>query len=404
MNRLCLFLGVVGIAAFCALVSPGMTFAYTAITMDGFSDGVNHYRNGTGTSEYARYEPEQIVEIASNILLHQRSNGGWASNWDPLRILSDAEKKSIGADRDKKDTTFDNRATYKQVRYLAHTYFQTSDDLYKDAAVLGISFILEAQSECGGWPHSYPSKDNYRPHITFMDDVTTGVLAFLRETLKDGEIYAFLREKNCLDILGAGCSAIFKEPGGDMYTLIQAAVQKGDECILSLQVMVNGERTVWAGQYDRTTLEPTQARSYELPSLVSAESVGVVRYLMGIESPSPEIKTAVISAAKWFEKSKLFGIRVETIEIAPVRYDNHTATIDRRVVEDLDAPPIWARFYEIETNRPFMANRDGVAVYSLAEVSHERRTGYAWYSYSPASLLGNDYPVWRQKWEATTTP
>jgi hypothetical protein len=40
-----------------------------------------------------------------------------------------------------------------------------------------------------------------------------------------------------------------------------------------------------------------------------------------------------------------------------------------------DASPLWARFYELDTTRPFMANRDGKKVYSLAEVERERRNG-----------------------------
>jgi len=404
VNRLLTFILFFGFIICLVSANTNMVHAYTAIPMDGFSDGVNHYRNGSGTSDYARYEPAQIVEIANNILLYQRTNGGWSANWDPLRILSEEEITAVQAERDKKDTTFDNHATYTQVRYLAHTYRQTDDLAYRKAALAGIVFILQAQCECGGWPHSYPSQENYRPLITFMDDVTTGVLSFLRETLQDTETYAFLREKNCLDILGPGSSVIFEEPHGDLYSTIAESVRKGDACILRLQVVVNGKRTVWAGQYDRTTLKPTQARTFELPSLVSAESVSVVCYLMEIEKPSPEIRDAIVAAIEWFEKSKISGIRVETFDIDPIRYDNHTATFDRRVVEDADAPTIWARFYEIDTNRPFMANRDGIAVYSLAEVAHERRTGYAWYTYAPASLLEKEYPAWRQKWEATPSP
>jgi PelA/Pel-15E family pectate lyase len=80
-----------------------------------------------------------------------------------------------------------------------------------------------------------------------------------------------------------------------------------------------------------------------------------------------------------------------------VQYEFHTTTFDRRAVEDPDAPPIWARFYEIDTNRPFMANRDGIKVYTLAEVARERRTGYSWYGYYPKDLLEKDYPAWRAK-------
>jgi PelA/Pel-15E family pectate lyase len=75
----------------------------------------------------------------------------------------------------------------------------------------------------------------------------------------------------------------------------------------------------------------------------------------------------------------------------------HSADFDRVVVEDPKAPPIWARFYELGTNRPFFCNRDGKPVHSLAEVERERRTGYGWYTYEPAKVLQR-YPLWQKTW------
>jgi PelA/Pel-15E family pectate lyase len=71
---------------------------------------------------------------------------------------------------------------------------------------------------------------------------------------------------------------------------------------------------------------------------------------------------------------------------------------DRVVVEDASAKPLWARFYEIGANRPIFSGRDSVIKYSLAEIEHERRTGYGWYTSAPAALLEKDYPGWRKKW------
>ena len=353
--------------------------ASTTVSVDKFADGVNHYRNGSGRTDYGRYSKDQIPQIAGNILLYQRANGGWAPNWDPLRVLTDEEKTQLTADKQKTDSSFDNRATYPQIEFLAHAFNKTGNTEYRDAALRGIEFILAAQTQCGGWPHSYPRTDNYRPLITFMDDVTAGVLTTLRDAAAAREPFSFL--------------------GEDLRARIADAVRKGTDCILRLQVIVNGEPTVWAGQYDPTTLEPAQARTFELPSLVSAESVGVVRYLMEFEKPSSEIVRAIECAVKWFERSKIQGLRVEQIDAEPVQYEFHTSTFDRRAVDDPTAPPIWARFYEIETNRPFMANRDGIKVYTLEKVDRERRTGYSWYGYYPRDLLEKEYPAWRAKVE-----
>ncbi|MBW7864337.1 MAG: pectate lyase [Candidatus Hydrogenedens sp.] len=347
-------------------------------TVDKFSDGVKHYRDGSGSTEYGRYAAEQVREIAENVLLYQRSNGGWPPNRDPLRVLSGEEKAQLLAEKDKRDTSFDNRTTYTQVEYLAGAHNQTGDPLFLDGCLRGLEFILNAQYENGGFPHSWPDSGNYRPHITFMDDVMTGTLATLRRAAAGAAPFGFLDKA-------------LRERAAD-------AVRRGDALILRLQQTQNGEPAVWAGQYDRETLQPVMARTFELPSLVSAESVNVVRYLMSIEPPTPEIVRAVNGAVKWFGRSAIRGLRIERVPAETVRYEHHTSDSDVRAVEDPDAPRIWARFYELDTNRPFMANRDGVKVYSLAEVDRERRTGYAWYGGAPEALLSKEYPAWVAKW------
>jgi hypothetical protein len=38
-------------------------------------------------------------------------------------------------------------------------------------------------------------------------------------------------------------------------------------------------------------------------------------------------------------------------------------------------------------------------LYSLAEVSRERRSGYAWYTDKPEKVL-KKYPAWQKKWDS----
>jgi PelA/Pel-15E family pectate lyase len=144
-------------------------------------------------------------------------------------------------------------------------------------------------------------------------------------------------------------------------------------------------------------LLPTKARSYELPSICPGESTGIVQFLMEIEKPSAEVIDAIDHAMVWFEASKIEGIRVETVKVDATRFKNHTATTDRVVVEDPNAPLLWARFHEVDTFRPFMCNRDGIVVYSLAEVALERRTGYGWYGGWPRQLIEKGYPEWKKR-------
>lgn len=63
-----------------------------------------------------------------------------------------------------------------------------------------------------------------------------------------------------------------------------------------------------------------------------------------------------------------------------------------QVVTDPDAKPIWARHYEIGSDRPIFAGRDAIKQYALADIERERRTGTPWYGTWPVSLLRPDRP------------
>jgi PelA/Pel-15E family pectate lyase len=372
------------IAALFALAACGAEFcvaqAGEPIATAAFADGIRHWKNGHNVEKYAAYEPAQVREIADNLLLYQRANGGWPPNIDPLRVLSEEERRELAAERDRQDTSFDNRATYPEVDYLAAAYQQTKDERYRAAAVRGIEFILAAQYGNGGWPHSYPPvrSKKYHAHVTIVDDVMTGVLGTLRRIASAGPPY------DCFD--------------SQLRERVGQALERGDRCLLNLQVRVRGELTGWSSQYDSVTLEPTAGRSFELPALISAESVGVLDYLMAIEQPSPEVCRAIEAGVRWLERSQIRGLRIERVPAETVRYANHTSRDDVVAIEDPSAPPLWARFYEIDTNRPFMANRDGTKVFRLADVDRERRTGYSWYGAYAARLLERDYPAWQKKW------
>jgi PelA/Pel-15E family pectate lyase len=102
--------------------------------------------------------------------------------------------------------------------------------------------------------------------------------------------------------------------------------------------------------------------------------------------------TAVESAVAWFRNAQVAGMRV--VERADAGVPGGT---DRVVVRDPAAPPIWARFYEIGTNRPIFSGRDGIIRYSLAEIEVERRINYSWLGPYAADLLAKDYPAWRAR-------
>lgn len=367
----------VPLAAIAVLALSAPLPAAPPLPLDGFADGIHHWRNAHHTTDYPRLAEDDVRGIADHLLLYQRANGGWRENEDPLRILTDAERQQILADRTKTDTSLDNRNTGPQLAYLAGAYGLTGDERYRDGSLRGFDFLLSAQHASGGFPHSFPSTEGYRPHVTFADDVLPDTLRLLRRIAAGEAPFGFYDEAR-------------RQRAAE-------AVARGDACILRLQVRQQGVPTVWAGQYHHASLEPVGARAFELPALVSRESVAVTRYLMSIDRPSPEVIAAVEAAVAWFRRTAITGLRYETIPAEPVKYTWHTSTTDRRTAPDPTAPPLWARFYDLQTSQPFLANRDGRRVASLAEVERERRTGYDWYGTWPAALLERDYPAWQKR-------
>ena len=348
----------------------------TAISLIGFSDAMHHWYNRTDQLDAPLHDMSNIAAIADNIVLYQRDNGGWPENKHPQRVLSPAEIATIKANTAQADASFDNRNIYPQITYLMCAYEQTGNEHYRSAALKGLRFTLDVQYANGGWPHSPGRADRpYGDYITFADEVMPGVLGFLRRV--------------------ADAQPPFSDIPAPLRQQAATAVAKGDALVLDLQVVTQGKRSIWAGQYHPQTLAPMAARSYELPALQTWESVAVVEYLMSIPNPTPEMIAAVDSAVAWFTVNRIPGVRIEEFAIDPVRFTYHTARVDRKLVADATAPGLWARFYDLKTSEPFFTNRDGTRVEALADVALERRSGYDWYGIWPAQLVREAYPQWR---------
>lgn len=320
------------------------------------------------------YSSDEAVRVADIVILYQREAGGWPKNTDMAVELSSSDiEKLREAKNDNEDCTIDNGATHTQLRYLARVYQATKLERLQTAFNDGVEFLLKIQYDNGGWPQ-FPYKKGYYTHITFNDGAMIGVMNVLKDIADAKQPYAFVA-----DDLSKRCAEAFK---------------KGVQCILDCQIEVDGARTVWCAQHDETTLKPAPARTYEKISLSGAESAGVVEFLMELDKPSPQIKGAIHAAMAWFEAAAIHGTKV-----VQKPDPNLPKGYDRIVVKDESAPPMWARFYEIGTNRPIFCGRDGVIKYSLAEIEHERRVGYSWYTNNPSKLVNRIYPEWKAKVE-----
>ena len=328
------------------------------------------------STDPAFFKTAEALRIGDQVLLYQRTTGGWPKNIDMARPLSDDERAAIAAEKNRRnDSTTDNGATTLQMVYLARLYQATHETRFRDGFRRAVEYLLSGQYDNGGWPQFWPETHGYQWHITFNDDAMVNTMTLLRDIAQQREPYGN------------------KLTDKQMRQRAMKAFERGVECILKTQIRCDGQLTVWCQQHDRNTYEPAPARAYELPSYCTQESASIVRLLMELPKPDERVKEAVHKAMAWFDKYKLTGLRV-------VRTGQWgSPDRDTRLVKDATAGPIWGRYYDLKYCEPYVCDRDGLPRRHLQDIGPERRNGYAWYGDRPASL----YPLY-EKWAGQHDP
>ena len=319
------------------------------------------------------FKSEEASMIGDNLLLFQRVTGGWQKNTDMTSALTPSQRDSIAADKIRRDdSTIDNDATTLQMQFLARLYSATGEERFREGFNHALEFLLSGQYENGGWPQFWPDNEGYQVHITYNDDAIANILKLFDHILNGREPY----QGDLID--------------ENMHARLKDSFNRGIECILATQIMVNDEPTVWCQQHDHISYLPAAARTYELPSFCSQESAAIVELLMSIPNPDTRVKHAIHGAMKWFDEYKLEDVALErTGRRGEPGYDV-------RLVERQGAGPLWARFYDLENCRPFVCDRDGIPRERLDQIGAERRHGYSWYNDRAAAL----YPLY-ETWKTT---
>lgn len=308
------------------------------------------------------YASSEARTAADSVILHQTPVGGWPKNTDLLEPPSSSDE--VGR------PTIDNGATTTPMRLLALVIDGTDDARYRLAFERGMDYLFAAQHPNGGWPQYYPLREGYYSRITYNDNAMVNVLELLQNASVGDAPYAFVDQAR--------------------RTKASAAVARGIDVILRSQIKQDGQLTAWCAQHDERTLDPAWARAYEPPSLSGGESVGIVRFLMSVEDPTPEIVAAIEGAVQWLRSVAMSGVRHHRIPKPDGR-------VERVLIEDPEAPPLWARFYELGINRPLYLDRDSVYRYDFSEIGLERRSGYSYHGTWAATLLDEEYPRWREQ-------
>jgi len=330
--------------------------------------------------EPAWYGSDEAAAIAATMLSFQTPSGGWSKNQNrsgPPRLpgqrySNNAETMTVGSGsfdepRDRYWTfvgTLDNDATHTEIRFLARVNQQRPNEACRAAILKGLNYLLMAQYPNGGWPQNYPLEGGFHDGITFNDEAVSEAAALLQEVAEAKPGFAFVPEP------------LRRQAG--------AAATRAVDLILAAQVEVQGRLTGWPQQIDALTLAPISARNYEPRGLASAESAGVLLFLMQQPHPTPAMKAAVDAGIAWLQAQAL-------------RDHAFTMTPDgRKLIAQPGAGPLWARVYDIATGRPIFGDWPKTIHDDVNEISKGRRNGYAWWGVWPQKAL-DAYPGWKAR-------
>ncbi len=284
----------------------------------------------------------------------QLESGGWAYliEFDPkLRrdwaYRNDKSEHQNDSSRRKNVTTFDDDNTQSALRFLmAFVNIATNRSVaelktIREALDHGLAKMVEAQYPNGAWPQRYdgqprdPQKFLVRPARVPKDWPRTWPKT-------DYGGYYTLNDQAQQDCIRTMLEA-HKRFGDQQY--LDSAKHGGEFLILA---RLPEPQPAWAQQYN-FDMEPAWARAFEPPAVCSGESVGAMRMLIDLflETGDRKFLYPISPFIAWLKRSQIGTSR-------------------------------WARYYELETNKPIYGDRDGKIHYTLAEISAERQSGYAW--------------------------
>ncbi|PJN58755.1 hypothetical protein PAEAM_34060 [Paenibacillus sp. GM1FR] len=250
--------------------------------------------------------------------------------------------------------TFDNDATTSEIRFLADMYEKTGTLAFKNSVRKAVDFILISQYPSGGWPQVYPKRSNYSDSVTYNDNAMVQTMVLLDDMVER-------RSGFNNDILTTNDRSKLKK-----------ALDKGIDYTLKAQIINDVQPTVWGAQHDPVTYAPVPGRAYELASKSGSESVAITAFLMS-RPQTPEIEQAAKGALRWFDTVRENGTKYN--RQGPMYFEPDAGSV------------IWYRFYNVDEDVPFYADRDGLKYMNILDISEERRHGYSWAGSYARNLL-----------------
>jgi PelA/Pel-15E family pectate lyase len=115
------------------------------------------------------------------------------------------------------------------------------------------------------------------------------------------------------------------------------------------------------------------------------ESAQILKFLMTLTNPAPEVVASIESGLTWLEAAKITGL-AKTRGAGKTTYESNPAS----------AEIYWARFYDLASGKPVFPGRDGVLYDSFNAMAAQNRLGYDYLSTLPGSIVTNGQKKWRK--------
>ena len=317
----------------------------------------------------AWYAGDEAKHLADAILSFQTPSGGWSKHVGfskgPRKPGMQWTSQNAPGQPAHYVATFDNSSTTAEMIFLANVWQATKREDCKAGFIKGLNFIFAAQYPNGGWPQVYPLEGDYHDNITFNDNAMTLVLELLQGIAGNEPRYAFLNEaqrKQAADTFAAGI-----------------------RCVLKTQVVQDGKKTVWCAQHDALTLQPSGARKMEPATLSGLESAHMLKFLMTIPDPTPEVMACIEGGLSWLERAKITGLNKTNVNGKTVLASDPAST-----------QVYWARFYNLTNSKPVFPGRDGILYDTFEAMAEHNKLGYDFYTTQPGSILKNSQNKWKK--------
>jgi len=288
--------------------------------------------------------------VAHALARGQLESGGWdySVDFDPKKFplsyrRTDKDKLAPDEAAKRRNTsTFDDDNTQSALRFLMAFVEAAKDNTeIRTAMEYGLVKMLEAQYPNGAWPQRYDGKPRNPSDFPVKRAQYPKDYPRTYPKINYAGHYTF-NDNSIHDCIGVMLEA-YRRFGKAEH--LAAAKKAGDFMILA---QMPEPQPAWAQQYN-ANMEPAWARAFEPPAVTGGESVGVIRGLIELylETGDGKYLNPIPPALAWYKRSAL-------------------------------APNTWARYYELQTNKPIYGDRDGKIYYRVEDISEERQHGYSW--------------------------